>query len=35
MEALAAGALRVLNGEEETKEYTGEPVFSGFEYEPE
>lgn len=35
MEALAAGALRVLRGEEETKEYTGEPVFSGFEYEPE
>ena len=35
MEALAAGALRVLNGEEETKEYTGVPVFSGFEYEPE
>ncbi len=35
MEALAEGALRVLRGEEEPKEYTGVPVFSGFEYEPE
>lgn len=35
MEALAAGALRVLRGEEEIKEYTGIPVFSGFEFEPE
>jgi butyrate kinase len=30
MEALAAGALRVLTGQEEPKEYTGIPVFSGF-----
>lgn len=30
MEALAAGALRVLTGEEEPKEYTGIPVFAGF-----
>jgi butyrate kinase len=30
MEALAAGALRVLRGEEEAKEYTGKPVWSGF-----
>ncbi|MDO4328073.1 MAG: butyrate kinase [Lachnospiraceae bacterium] len=30
MEALAAGAFRVLNGEEEAKEYTGKPVWSGF-----
>jgi butyrate kinase len=31
MEALAAGALRVLRGEEEPKVYTGIPVWSGFE----
>lgn len=30
LEAMAAGALRVLRGEEEAQEYTGEPVFSGF-----
>lgn len=30
MEALAAGALRVLRGEETAKEYTGKPVWSGF-----
>ena len=30
MEALAAGALRALTGEEQVKEYTGEPVFKGF-----
>ena len=30
MEALAEGALRALRGEEELKEYTGVPVFSGF-----
>lgn len=30
MEALAAGALRVLNGEETAKEYTGIPVWNGF-----
>ncbi len=34
MEALAAGALRVLRGEEQPEEYTGKPVFSGFEFEP-
>ncbi len=32
MEAMAAGAIRVLNGEENLKEYTGEPVWSGFEW---
>jgi butyrate kinase len=32
MEALAEGALRALRGEEELKEYTGTPVFSGFEF---
>lgn len=31
MEALAAGALRVLTGQEEAKEYTGVPVWKGFE----
>ncbi|MGI5935313.1 MAG: butyrate kinase [Oscillospiraceae bacterium] len=30
MEALAAGAIRVLTGQEEPKEYTGIPVFTGF-----
>jgi butyrate kinase len=30
MEALAAGALRVLRGEEEPKVYTGVPVWQGF-----
>ena len=30
MEALAAGAIRVMSGEEEPKEYTGEPVWKGF-----
>lgn len=30
MQALAAGAVRVLSGEEEVKNYTGEPVWSGF-----
>lgn len=30
MEALAAGALRVLRGEEPAKEYTGIPVWTGF-----
>ena len=33
MEALASGAVRALNGEEELKEYTGVPVWSGFEFE--
>ncbi len=32
MEALAAGAIRVLSGEEEAKTYTGIPVWSGFTY---
>lgn len=32
MEAMAAGAIRVLNGEESLKEYTGEPVWNGFEW---
>ena len=32
MEAMAAGAVRVLSGEEEGKHYTGRPVFSGFEF---
>lgn len=31
MEALAAGAVRVLSGEEQAKTYTGVPVWSGFE----
>lgn len=30
MDALAAGAVRVLEGREEPKFYTGEPVFPGF-----
>lgn len=30
MEALAAGAIRVLSGEEEAKIYSGEPVWKGF-----
>lgn len=30
MDALAAGAIRVLSGEEKPKYYTGEPVFPGF-----
>lgn len=30
LEALASGALRVLRGEEEAKEYTGIPVWNGF-----
>ena len=30
MDALAAGAIRVLDGTEEPKFYTGEPVFPGF-----
>lgn len=32
MEALAAGALRVLTGQEEPKVYSGEPVWKGFEF---
>lgn len=30
MEALAAGALRVLSGKEEAKDYSGVPVWTGF-----
>jgi len=30
LEAMAAGAIRVLDGEEEAKSYTGVPVFTGF-----
>ena len=30
MEALAAGAIRVLTGEEQPKEYTGVPIWNGF-----
>ncbi len=30
LEAMAAGAIRVLDGEEEPKTYTGVPVFRGF-----
>ena len=33
MEALASGAIRALDGVEELKEYTGVPVWSGFDYE--
>lgn len=32
MEAMAAGAIRVLEGEESLKKYTGEPVWTGFEW---
>ena len=35
MEALASGAIRALSGEEKMKEYTGRPVWSGFDYAPE
>lgn len=33
MEALASGAIRALKKEEELKEYTGVPVWSGFDFE--
>lgn len=33
MEALASGAIRALTGEEKTKEYSGIPVWSGFDFE--
>ena len=33
MEAMAAGAIRVLNGEEELKVYTGKKVWDGFDWE--
>ncbi|MCD7809120.1 MAG: butyrate kinase [Erysipelotrichaceae bacterium] len=32
MEAMASGAMRVLNGEEELKKYTGKPVWDHFEF---
>lgn len=32
MEAMAAGAIRVLNGEEELKEYTGKRIWDGFDF---
>ena len=32
MEAMAAGAVRVLNGEEELKVYSGKPIWDGFEW---
>jgi len=32
MEALAAGAVRVMSGEESSKTYNGTPVFSNFDY---
>lgn len=35
MEALAAGALRVLTGKEEAKEYTGLPAWNGFNFQEE
>ena len=31
MEAMAAGAIRVLDGEEELKKYAGVPAWTGFE----
>lgn len=33
MEAMAAGAIRVLDGEEPLKTYTGKPVWDGFDWE--
>ena len=32
MEAMASGAVRVLNGEEKVKVYTGKPVWNGFDF---
>ena len=32
MEAMASGAIRALKGEETVKKYTGEPVWSGFDF---
>ena len=34
MEAMAAGAIRVLDGEESLKKYTGKKVFEKFDFEP-
>ena len=33
MEAMASGAIRVLEGQEELKTYTGKPVWDGFDWE--
>ena len=33
MEAMAAGAIRVLSGKEKAKTYTGKPVWAGFDFE--
>ena len=33
MEAMAAGAIRVLDGEEELKQYTGKRVWERFDFE--
>ena len=33
MEAMAAGAIRVLNGEESLKKYSGKKVFEKFDFE--
>lgn len=35
MEAMAAGAIRALNGQEEVKNYTGKCIFQGFSFEKE
>ncbi len=32
MEAMAAGAIRVLSGEEKVKKYSGKPIFQGFDF---
>lgn len=32
LEAMAAGAIRVFNGQEQPKEYTGKPVWDGFSF---
>ena len=32
-EAMAAGAIRVLSGQEAVKKYTGRPVWQGFDFE--
>ncbi len=32
MEAMAAGAIRILSGEEEPQTYTGVPIFTGFDF---
>lgn len=32
MEAMASGAIRVLKGEEQVKTYSGQPIWSGFDF---